>query len=145
MELYERIKYLRKDILNLSQEKFGLELGANRDIINNIERNRLKNPEQKEPIYQLICSKFKVNEKWLRSGEGEIFRRNPIKDEIGYYIEDLLDDYGDNPFYDMVLDLVKTYSELDEKSKAVIRYSAKKFKENVEARASKSALASQDT
>lgn len=72
MELYERIKYLRKNVLNMSQEKFGLELGVNRDVINNIERNRLKNPEQKEPLYQLICSKFGISEKWLRTGEGEM-------------------------------------------------------------------------
>lgn len=68
MELYERIKYLRKDILNMSQEEFGAELGVNRDVINNIERNRLKKPEQKEPIYQLICTKFDINEEWLRNG-----------------------------------------------------------------------------
>lgn len=72
MEMYERIKYLRKDVLNMSQEKFGLELGVNRDVINNIERNRLKNPEQKEPLYQLICSKFGISEKWLRTGEGDM-------------------------------------------------------------------------
>ncbi len=68
MEIYDRIKYLRKKVLNISQEKFGMELGVNRDVINNIERNRLKKPEQKEPLYQLICTKFDINEEWLRNG-----------------------------------------------------------------------------
>ena len=47
MEIYERIKELRKVHLKLSQEKFGDMLGVNRDVINNIERNRLAKPEQK--------------------------------------------------------------------------------------------------
>ena len=54
METNERIKYFRKEIVKLSQEKFGEQLGVSRDVINNIESNRLKNPEQKEPLYRLI-------------------------------------------------------------------------------------------
>lgn len=73
MEIYERIKELRKQYLKLSQEQFGEKLGVNRDVINNIERNRLARPEQKEPLYRLICETFKVNYKWLTSGEGEMF------------------------------------------------------------------------
>ena len=46
METHERIKYFRKEVKKLSQEKFGEELGVSRDVINNIESNRLKMPEQ---------------------------------------------------------------------------------------------------
>lgn len=80
MELYERIQYLRKEVLHMSREEFGAALGVNRDVINNIERNRLKKPEQKEPIYQLICSKFDVNEEWLRNGKLPI-KRSDVRDE----------------------------------------------------------------
>ena len=80
MEIYERIKHLRKDILKMSQEKFGAELGVNRDVINNIEGNRLKKPEQKEPLYQLICTKFGINEEWLRNGTLPI-KKSEIIDE----------------------------------------------------------------
>ena len=73
MELHERIKVLRKDYLKLSQEAFGEKLGTSRSVINNIERNVLARPEQKEPIYKLICETFNVNENWLKYGEGEIF------------------------------------------------------------------------
>lgn len=37
MEVYERIRFLRKDTLKMSQTAFGERLGVNRDVINNIE------------------------------------------------------------------------------------------------------------
>lgn len=80
MELYERIKYLRKEVLDMSQDEFGTALGVNRDVINNIERNRLKKPEQKEPLYQLICTKFGINEEWLRN-ETPPMKKSDIIDE----------------------------------------------------------------
>lgn len=81
MELYERIQYLRKEVLHMSREEFGAALGVNRDVINNIERNRLKKPEQKEPLYQLICSKFDINEEWLRNGTPPM-KKSDIIDEF---------------------------------------------------------------
>jgi len=69
LTISERIKMLRKE-LKLSQEEFGNKLGVSRDVIGNIEYDRLKRPEQKEPIYKLICKEFKINELWLRTGEG---------------------------------------------------------------------------
>lgn len=73
MELHERIKILRKEHLKMSQEAFGEKLGTSRSVINNIERNILARPEQKEPIYKLICETFNVSEKWLKEGVGEVF------------------------------------------------------------------------
>lgn len=78
MELNERIKELRKEYLKLSQEAFGKKLGVSRSVINNIERNVLARPEQKEPIYKLICQKFNVNEKWLKEGIGEMFLKPDV-------------------------------------------------------------------
>lgn len=73
LEMYERIKLLRTEQLHMTQTEFGEALGVKRDVINNIENNRLKNPEKQEPIYRLMCEKFNVNEEWLRTGEGEMF------------------------------------------------------------------------
>ena len=69
MEMYERIKLLRTEQLHMTQTEFGEALGVKRDVINNIENNRLKNPEKQEPIYRLMCEKFNVSEEWLRTGE----------------------------------------------------------------------------
>lgn len=71
MEIYERIKILRTDYLKLSRNKFGDRLGVSQDVINNIESNRLARPDQKEPLYKLICKEFNVNYFWLTEGIGD--------------------------------------------------------------------------
>lgn len=81
MEMFERIKLLRTEQLHMTQTEFGESLGVKRDVINNIENNRLKNPEKQEPIYRLMCEKFNVSEEWLRTGSGEMFvplKRNQL-------------------------------------------------------------------
>lgn len=80
MELHERVRYLRKEVLNKTQPEFAEELGTNRDTISNIEQGRLKRPEQKEPLLKLMCEKYGINESWLLSGTGEM-RRSPDRDE----------------------------------------------------------------
>ena len=72
IEINERIQQLRKK-LDLSRRAFGEQLGVSESVIVNIEFDRLKRPDQKEPLYKLICEKFNVNEAWLRTGEGEMF------------------------------------------------------------------------
>lgn len=136
----ERLKELRKS-LDLTQQEFADRLNIKRGAVANYEIGR---NEPIDAVVSFICKEFRVNEEWLRTGQGEMFKRNPMKDEVGYYIEELLEDDKDNPFYDMIIELIRTYSELDEKSKQVIRESAKKLKNNIEARASKDARASQD-
>ena len=49
MEMFERIKLLRTEQLHMTQTEFGEALGVKRDVINNIENNRLKNPEKLVP------------------------------------------------------------------------------------------------
>lgn len=73
MEIYERIRELRKKHLNLTQTEFAEKLGVTRSVINNIERNVLARPDQKEPFYRLICSTFNVNYEWLLSGTEPMF------------------------------------------------------------------------
>lgn len=82
METFERIRFLRKQQLKLTQERFGEQLGVSRSVIANIETNVLARPEQKEPLYRLICEKFHVSYKWLTSGEGEMFDTNAEDDSL---------------------------------------------------------------
>lgn len=70
METHERIKELRKNYLNLSQEAFGERLGVSRSVINNIERNVLARPDQKLSLIRLMCKEFNVNEDWILNGNG---------------------------------------------------------------------------
>ena len=86
-----RIREVREHF-KLTQTEFGERLGVSRDVIGNIEYNRLKNPKQKEPIIKLICSTFGVNELWLRSGEGEMFQAMTEDEELDAYLGDVMHD-----------------------------------------------------
>jgi|GEM_PF-2029479 len=97
MEIYDRVKLLRKQHLNLSQEKFADKLGTSASVIKNIEYNLLANPNQKEPFYRLICSTFNVRYEWLMKGEGEMLagaddevKRVAKQHNFGEYATDLL-------------------------------------------------------
>lgn len=68
--MHKRIKELRES-LPLSQGAFGKKMGVSRDVINNIERNRNKNPIS-EIFIAHLCETFDVNENWLRTGDGEM-------------------------------------------------------------------------
>lgn len=69
MMLSERIKKIRKS-QKLSREKFAEQIGVSRGVIENIEYNRA---EIKDLYIQLICKEFRVNEHWLRTGEGDAY------------------------------------------------------------------------
>ena len=86
-----RIREVREHF-KLTQTEFGERLGVSRDVIGNIEYNRLKNPKQKEPIIKLICSTFGVNELWLRSGEGDMFQAMNEDEELAAYLGDVMND-----------------------------------------------------
>lgn len=86
-----RIKEVREHF-KLTQTEFGERLGVSRDVIGNIEYNRLKNPKQKEPIIKLICSTFGVNEIWLRTGEGDMFQAMTENEELAAYLGDVMHD-----------------------------------------------------
>lgn len=90
MELHERVRYLRKDILKQSQAEFAEVLGTSRDAINNIEGNRLKRPGQKEPLLRLMCEKFSINESWLLTGEGEMLKPVSRDAEIASFMGDVM-------------------------------------------------------
>lgn len=90
MELHERVRYLRKEILNQTQSEFAAHLGTSRDAINNIEGNRLKRPEQKEPLLKLMCEKFSVNEAWLFSGDGDPLKPVSRDAEIAAFMGDVM-------------------------------------------------------
>ena len=90
MDLHERVRFLRKNVLNQSQAEFAAALGTSRDAINNIEQNRLKRPEMKEPLLKLMCEKFNINEEWLLTGEGEMAKPVNRDLEIASFMGDVM-------------------------------------------------------
>ena len=65
----ERILELRKS-LNLSQTDFGEQIGMKTSSISDIENNRVQISDR---TIIAICSKFNVNEEWLKTGNGNMF------------------------------------------------------------------------
>lgn len=106
MEMYERIKDLRKNHLKLSQEAFGVRLGVSRSVINNIERNVLARPEQKLSLIKLICREFSVNEDWLLNGIEPMF----VEPDT-FSLDEFMKQRGAT---ELELQIVKLYFELDE-------------------------------
>lgn len=65
----ERIKKLRK-ALDLTQQEFGSRIGMKQNTIALIESGRNTSDQT---IFS-ICREFSVNENWLRTGNGEMFK-----------------------------------------------------------------------
>lgn len=120
MEVYERIRFLRKDTLKMSQTAFGERLGVNRDVINNIENNRLSKPDQKLSLYKLICSEFNINEEWLLNGAGDMYASNEA--EYSALIDRVMT--GQNEF---AKNIFKTFALFDEADWEALRRMIDKY------------------
>lgn len=88
----ERIKEIRKT-LGLSQDEFGRRLGVTRGAITNIEFNKT---EPKPLFIDLLCREFNVSERWLRTGEGDMFIQLSRDEEIAAFMGDVLAGESDN-------------------------------------------------
>lgn len=110
----ERIKELRK-FLGLTLEKFGNRLGVTKVTISRLENGINSVTEQ---MFRSICREFDVSEKWLRTGEGDMFIIP--EDDTAALVSNLLEE-PDDEFYQSILELVRTYEQLSPESRKVIR------------------------
>lgn len=120
-----RIKALRK-ALDLTQQEFAKKIGSSQNTLANYEIGR-RNPSSS--VINNICKTFNVNEVWFRTGNGEMFNQSSPDEEASNYVKELLNDW-ENPFYGMIVDMMKTYQMLDEKSKEVIQDFFRKVKDS---------------
>ncbi len=72
----KRIKKLRQ-ALDLTQQEFAERIGSVQNTITGYETGRRVPSSQ---VISLICKEFKVNETWLRTGEGEMFVPAPTSE-----------------------------------------------------------------
>lgn len=78
----ERIKELRK-ALGLTQQEFSDKIGVKRNTIAQYESGR-NSPI--DAVISLICREFNVNETWLRTGEGEMFKPKSRNEELFEFV-----------------------------------------------------------
>lgn len=81
MEPYERIRQLRKRILNLTLEDFSNKINISRSNLGNIETGRISLTER---VLSDICRSFHVRQDWIKNGNEPIFDDNadPLNAEI---------------------------------------------------------------
>lgn len=107
MTMNERVKFLRKK-LNLTLEKFGEQISMKKNSLSQIESGK-NNLTERNVI--LICEAFNVNEHWLRTGEGDIFREQTEEEEISSYLGKLLS--GSNVNADFQKRFIRALSRLN--------------------------------
>ena len=124
----ERIKELRKEYLKLTMEKFGERLGVKKNTVSQWESGVNNVPEQ---MFKAICREFDVNEDWLRDGTGDPFVIPD--DETAVIVTDILID-PDDEVYQMILNIAKTYQQLNPDAKKVLRDFCSQLAENAKNR-----------
>lgn len=91
----QRIKKVRK-ALDLTQQAFADRLGISRG---NIATYETREGSPSNSVINLICREFNVNETWLRSGDGEMFIKKAVDDEISAFVDLALNDEPGNIRY----------------------------------------------
>ena len=76
-DINKRIREIRS-VLGLSQVKFSSITSLSSGYIAGIETGRISVNDR---LVKLVCSSFKVNEAWLRYGEGDMFLEEMIEDK----------------------------------------------------------------
>ena len=79
----DRIRAVRKHF-GMNQTEFGAEIGMKQSTVTNYELG-LRVPL--DVVIQAICTRFNVDEHWLRTGEGEMFVQLDVEDELTQWAE----------------------------------------------------------
>lgn len=112
----EQLSRLRKiyDESNMTYTAIADKLGVTVSYISKIMKN--DNANVTERIILGTLKLFpRINEKWLRTGEGSPYLDTDSKAAI---VSSLLE--NDNPFNDLILDIIDTYLSLSDTDKAAI-------------------------
>lgn len=84
----DRIKKIRKD-KKLTQVEFGERIGVKGNTITNYETG-LRNPT--DAVILSICREFDVNENWLRTGLGDVYKKYTRNQEIQAFANDVMEE-----------------------------------------------------
>lgn len=107
----DRIKEVRKSA-RLTQQTFAEKIGVKQQTVAMLESGR--NQPSDQTVF-VVCREFRVNETWLRTGEGEMFLPTP-QDEL----DKLCEKYG---LDDVARTLIEKFIALpDEDRKVVLEY-----------------------
>lgn len=112
-DLVNRMKFLRKELLNMNQADFASPLGLKQSTIGNYESGARG---VSDATILAICREYGVNEQWLRNGEGAPFV--PIPNIPNTMISELALEY-DLDLFDQ--NLITEYLKLDKDSRRILK------------------------
>ena len=131
-----RIKLVRKSSqVKMSQEAFGARLGITGTGISKIESGD-RNPS--EQIILSICREFNVDERWLRTGEGEMFREVSRRESLSVFFGELLSS-GEPDFRHRFIEALARFSPDDWKALELVHNKALELLRECEAEENKKA------
>ena len=93
MIVNDRIKYLRKEVLHITQDEFASKIQISRSNLGSIEIGRVNVTER---VISDICKNFSVNEEWLRTGSGKIKVELSKEEYIADFISRILKSKDDS-------------------------------------------------
>ena len=120
MSIGERIKYLRKEILNLTQQEFSDSINISRSNLANIETEKVTLTDR---VASDISKKYDINIEWLVNGSGEIKKKLDRNQEIAKFTADLFRSEKDS----FKSRLIMALSDLDEEDWIVLEKIANKI------------------
>lgn len=119
MTISNRIKEARKS-LGLKQSEFGEAIGVKEATITSWETGTRK---PSDTAITAICSKFGINEEWLRDGVGDIEADYFTDDEITKFIKRIMNDNRKEP----QRRFIRALSKLSESEWEMIQHFAEEF------------------
>lgn len=121
-----RILEIRKNS-KMTQDAFAEKLGLSKNFVWMLEKGE-RVPSDR--TLSDICREFNVNKKWLLTGEGDMY--DIPEDETAAIVSELLEE--NNPFYDLIVGIMKTYQGLDGKSQELLKNLGKQLLDNLKKR-----------
>lgn len=113
----ERIKYIRKNILKISQQELSKKIGISQNAVSWSEK---PNNNVSDSTIKTICVSFDINEDWLRNGIEPMFVESDNFD-----LNKFIDEQGAT---DLEKEIVKTYFELPKEIRqSLLDHFMKKF------------------
>lgn len=104
----ERLKEIRI-YLKMTQKDFAYKIGLKPSSLNDIERGRTSVSER---IIIIVCSVYKISEKWFRTGKGEMFASDTSKFQSFFEIYKSLYPTLQDYLFDVACSLLNTQKKL---------------------------------
>ncbi len=83
MDIGERIRYLRKNVLRQTLDEFGAKIKLGKSAVSNMETGQRGVTDQ---TIMSICREFGISEQWLRYGEGDMMVRLTAEERIAHLL-----------------------------------------------------------